>query len=428
MGVEELQSKGIIKLRFDILSAIEYLFVIILILDGNSVYHSMTNANLHFPIILAILSLVLGCLPKRREVQSTDGRALLVCIMLFLVNFLYAILMWGQIARESYICMFLIGVPFLYLYFNKRQDTNDMYSLFYKIDNIITLIALLSTIIWVLGPTLNIIKPNCSITINWGYTATYPGYFGMLFELTKDKTFGLDMIQNNAFFTEAPMLNLWLDIAIGTELFLKEKYSINRLIILLVCIVTTISTTAIIFVIICFILRYIRKNVEGSSKRKIILLAALVVLVPIAVNIINDVLAFKSETGSYRTRMAHFVAGYLMWKDNPIFGAGYGNLNNFLLLGYTSYTAAGGQGFSNSITAILGSGGLWNAVPYFYGIIAPFFHKSSYKIRNICFIVCYAYLSISTIFFARFLQAVFVAFGLSFIAISRSISKEVNNT
>ncbi len=411
--------------KLSLLGVIEYIFVVVLILDCNSVFHAAVDFDLHLPILSAALSVLLVIISSSKI--SINDFFVSFGLLLFFTT--YFIVKNDSVAKESYICMFLIGVPLLTTYFSRMRRENRIHELFFKIENVVVILAFISVIIWLLGPVSHIISPNCSINVNWGMTTKSKGYYYLVFEMTQDKTYGIGLVQNNAFFTEAPMLNLWLDIAIGTELFLKKESSKKRLVILLSCVLSTISTTAILFVVICFMLKFFSTRLIGSmTRKKIVMYVLAIVLLPLVINFVVEILTIKSMTGSYKTRMMHFVAGYLMWRDNPIFGSGYGNLRSFLTGGYTTYTAAGGQGFSNSVTAILGTGGLWNTSIYLFAIIRPFIAKYEDKINILCFIACYVYLSITTIFFARYLQAVFIAYGMSFFHIEHYAASLFGNS
>lgn len=100
------------------------------------------------------------------------------------------------------------------------------------------------------------------------------------------------------------------------------------------------------------------------------------------------------------------------WVDipsDPIFGGGYGNLQALLVY---MYSPDGVLGFSNSLTAVLGTGGLWMSLVFYiplFGILSP---RLSGSKNMSCFGLCYAYLFCTTAYFGRFIIVVMAAFGL----------------
>ena len=46
------------------------------------------------------------------------------------------------------------------------------------------------------------------------------GYFGIHFNTQIESSYGINIYRNSSIFTEAPMFNLWLNLALGIELFI----------------------------------------------------------------------------------------------------------------------------------------------------------------------------------------------------------------
>lgn len=99
-----------------------------------------------------------------------------------------------------------------------------------------------------------------------------------------------------------------------------------------------------------------------------------------------------------------------MWMDYPVFGGGYGNLG--ALLEYI-YSPTGVVGFSNSILAVLATGGLWMAILFYIPLVGCLFRKTTGSRNLVLFSICYFYLFCTTAFFSRYLAVVMVAFGLA---------------
>ena len=402
------------RIKISKIGLIETLLAALLIIDGNTVFHSTTDYDLHLPVVIAIVLCCLIAICSSRDGYHIETSYLFAPILFFAYYGIYLIIKSSSIVKEDYFFTFVLSLPLFLLYFRLMHNEGRVNAIFYKIDDIIVVIAFLSTIVWVLGPLLNIISTNCSINIFWGYSQNIDGYFGILYVLTRDTTFGTGLIQNNAFFTEAPMLNIWLDIAIGTELFLKEEYSKKRLVILFACLITTFSTTGYLFLIILFFLKRLERTVKSNVKKnKVVMMGLLVILVPVLAFATIELINIKSSTNSFAIRMANYAVAVKLFFEYPIFGSGYGNISIFGLAQYK--TTKRNIGYSNSIGSILGTGGLWMTLPYFLGIVIPSVKKYRGKIETICFMTIYVFLSITTIFNARVLQSLFIAYGISFI-------------
>ena len=144
--------------------------------------------------------------------------------------------------------MFLLGLPFLLNYFSMSILNRRGFFLFYKLQNIVVLLSLSSVILWLLGPLTDILRTDTSIRINWGYIQTYKGYFSLLYNIQlEDGTFlNSYLYRNTSIFTEGPMFNLWLIIALLVEFFMRKKVSIIKIVLLTLTLLTTFSTTGFI--------------------------------------------------------------------------------------------------------------------------------------------------------------------------------------
>lgn len=387
-----------------------------MILDGNTVFHAATAFDLHLPVVCAILCglLVLSCVEIKSSILSVKSLAIALGIVTYYG--IYYVVQQNNIIKEDFLFTFTFGVPLLFIYFCVMQKQNETSRIFHTIESIVLLIAASSTIIWYMGCVLGTLQYNCSIDLFWGTQQRVQGFYNIVYVMTTDKTFGLNIIQNNAFFTEAPMLNLWLDIAIATELFLKPKYSKTKLAVLFACLMTTISTTAYIFVFIAVMLKYIEKTINKKSRNIIIRLIIFTAIVPIAYTVVDTILTIKSSTQSYAIRMKNYLVAVKLFMDYPLWGSGYGRMSIFNMAQYKMTKR--NLGYTNSVGAVLGTGGVWMTVPYVLSIFGPFIKKYDSKVATICFMICYLYLAITTIFYSRFVQALFIAYGLSFFMLS----------
>ena len=398
------------RLVFRPQTAIEYIWALFVILNGNSVYHASNAHDYHFPVICTFLSLILWLLVCRNE-KTKERKSVLMAIFLIGYFLLYFFIRYETLSKEIYLLGYVISLPVMFLYFVAMKSKGKVELLFWRLEDVILVLAGLSLIIWICGPVLNIISPNTDMIIAWGRLRNIEGYFGIHYITQYDNTLAAGLARNTSIFCEGPMYGLWLSIALSTELFLKEFSSRRKIILLVVTILTTTSVTAIFAVIVCFALRYLI-SVESIRKKKFVIISfAILATLPIVFWVAYNIISQKMTTSSYLIRMQDYIAGILVWKENPVWGSGFGNLNTlqeYVLSGYTTSI-----GFSNSVTAILGTGGLWNFSIYLLGIVAPMLGRYGRKKKMVAFSLLYCFLTVTTIFFARYIAVVFIAFGLA---------------
>lgn len=405
-------------MRNNIIKCLMYLLSLLLVLDGNSMYHALANFNFHFPVLcLGIIVLIFIAYGK----FSVERRNFCIAFSLLVYFFVYFVIKIDTVDKSTYSAI-MIGVPLMLFLFEKLQESGTSDVLFFYIENVILILAVISLFFWLFGEVLNVINTNMSMTVTWGQLRTYEGFFGLQFVTTISNSIGKGLYGNSGIFTEGPMFCFWLCIALSTELFLKEELSKIKVMLLVGTIFTTLSTTGIFFVAFFIGLRYCLHMKGRSSLGKTVMVFVLIMALPVVIVGLQQVYYLKMGTSSFLIRMQDYAAGYTLWKQNPIFGSGYGDIS--ALQKYVLASRAGNVGFSNSFSAILGTGGLWNFIIYILSIILPLGTCNSVNPRRKCFFVCYAFLSVFLIFFARFIMAVFIAFSFSQISHCRA----TNNT
>ncbi len=410
--------QGRIKIRIPsvsnlLIGILEYLWVIFVILNGNSVYHANSVRNLYLMegiLVLTFLLLSANILCYR---SSPTKSSMLGAVALVGYCVVYFCFMQYSMSATNYLEMFIIGAPLTFLLFAELYRHGRLMKLFYKFVDIITILAVVSLVFWFLGEVFQVIKPNGYVDIVWGNFTTVKGYYGIHFAFQLDTTFFPDayLFRNSSIFSEAPMFNLWLDIALAIEVFLKPKMSKFRVVILVITVFTTLSVTGILFMVLCVILSGLLRirNMNKAQACAFVLMA--IVVIPLLVAAVITSFNLKVDTRSYEMRLADYVDGFLVWMDYPLFGAGFGNLRALQV-----YSNAGVVGFSNSVTAVLGTGGLWMALLYYIPHVAMMVPKASGSKKIACFGGCMMYLFVTTIFFARYIGLVLLLFGYTVIA------------
>lgn len=273
--------------------------------------------------------------------------------------------------------------------------------------NIVTMLAVISLVLWVAGPITGMIDSNCSISDSWAGTGVpiqRPGYYCLLYITQVSNLFGFSLIRNTGVFAEAPMYSYVLCIAILLEVVFFERPRSCIVMALVVTVISTLSTTGIIFVfILSFFWAAHRLQSMESRLRPILLtvLAALLAVVSVASFMLLDQ---KLASASGSVRLDDFRAGYLAWSKRPIFGYGLGDSDALTLYmdGFRAYN----KGFSNSLFDLLVRGGLVFAIPFFIALTGYFVLPMKLRTAALLFF----YLWITTI--VTFQPLTFLMFGV----------------
>ena len=393
------------------LSLIEYGWAIIIVLNGNSVYNANALKEYHLLELCVIATLVLLLVELwRRQLHITRTQGI-TAVFLMVYHVLYISVRSTKITNLDFICLFVAGLPLLFLLFSVMHRNGLLIALMLKLFNVIFALALLSLYYWIFGVMLQIIQPNMYTAVRWGTMGYIRGFNGLHFMTQLETTFFEDqfIFRNTGIFTEAPMFNLWLNMALGAELFLKERPSRGRVLIYTITIVTTMSVTGLIFLVICLVIHIVRNYHRMNRTQRNLVFFSAMFLIPTVGGLMISSMIVKSDTQSYLMRLSDYTAGVKLWWDYPIFGGGYGNLQALLVY---MYSPDGTLGFSNSLTAVLGTGGLWMSLVFYtplFGILSP---RLSGSKNMSCFGLCYAYLFCTTAYFGRFIIVVMAAFGL----------------
>lgn len=394
-----------------LLTVMEYLWAVVVILDGNSVYHSsiQTYYLLESSVVLTILLLGAEVYLRRIPIRRND-----VVVMAWMCIYctVYLTVRQTQLAILTFTYLFVVGLPCLFLLFSTLHRAGYLFPLIRRLFDVVVVLAVISLYYWVFGVMLQMFQPNMYITINWGSFSYAPGFDGLHFALQLDTTFFVDqgVFRNSGIFTEAPMFNLWLDLALAGELFLKNKPSKLRVGILTITIFTTLSLTGILFVVMCLMV-YVVWNLHRMDRIiSGLILGGLMVILPLIVGLAVHMLTMKADTRSYTMRLSDYTAGFMLWLEYPVFGSGYGDLKS--LYPYI-YSPDGVLGFSNTLTGVLGTGGLWISILFVIPHCGLLFTQLSGDRRISMFHFCYIYLICANAIFGRYLAVVMIAFGFA---------------
>ena len=390
----------------------EYAWAVLVILNGNSVYHAASVENYHLLEASVVMTYLLLGLELYIHKLRPSWEQLIMAVGLMVYGMVYAAVRQSRMSVVNYLWLFVVGLPALFLLFSIRHSHGRLVPLILRLCDVLVVLAPISLYYWLFGVNMRWFPPDHGIMIDWGYRKTVVGFAGLHYAIQLDNTFfpELFIYRNSSLFAEAPMYNLWLDIALAGELFLRKRTSKFRVVLLVITILSTMSVTGMLFLCVCLALHLYRKfpQMDRGKKRATALLV--MAIVPAAVVGLLSTLLIKSDTQSYSMRLSDYAAGVRLWLDYPIFGAGYANLN--ALLPYM-YSPDGVLGFSNSLTAVLGTGGVWISLLFYvphFGALSP---RNTGDAKLSSFAVCYLFLFCTTAFFGRYVVVVMAAFAMA---------------
>lgn len=376
--------------------------IFVLVLSSNTLYCRLMN-NFCSIILLVLVSVstfigVLFTPIVRQQVKRTYLWAVVV-----LVGYVVTAVYNDSFGGGRVLCYFLLlaispcMLVILDIY-NIRQLAINIYV------NIVTILAGISLILWLLGPIFGFISPNGTINSNWsgmGEVNTVDGYFGLLYLVQRDQLLGISAIRNTGIFVEAPMYSFTLSIAITLEVLAHRPLNKARAIVLALCIVSTLSTTGVVVLLLLATMLAWRKL---GNRWKPLFICFVVLILLIA----GYIVCSKIATSSGGTRVDDFNAGAAAWLENPVFGNGYAGSG--VILSHMSEWRLHNMGFSNSPMEILSLGGLISLLPIAFGF-AGYFVKSNSDRRclGLIFVILWTVTCVSFLP----VTALIVAYGVS---------------
>ena len=384
------------------LSFLEYLLFFFIILEFNTAY--LEYPKLWKYLFYGTIFLTLLLLFIRKSSFKIES----ILVLYFLGSFIPLLNVypgWGK----HFIKLYWIMTPLFMAYFLslRRISFNSLITFLLKYSNIVTVLALISLVYWVLGSTLNIIQPTMSVPNSWkGDGVDFIPTFHFLYFETQETTFmGYETVRNSGIFNEGPMYNMILCVALSMELFLRPYKSFWRIILLAVTIVTTFTTTGFLFL--CFAGAWVVFKFF-SQKARVFLIVLLPLLVIGTMNFSDAVLEDKESStgeGSLRSRTIDILTCIDVGMENPIIGQG-------LFTKKTAETQGGSYGFSNSLFTLFADGGLYTVFLYIAALVLipyRYFRDS----RQLWPLMMFSFFGVFviTISHFQFLTLLFVAFG-----------------
>lgn len=378
------------------LKIFEYLFILTIILNFQSIWMYTLNLSLFLKkLLVALLAIsVVGMIIFNGKIlKSNFNKTMFASAVLIILLVIYII--FQTHGRTSALKIF---IPALLIFFVVSIQINvvDLLEIYKKI---VIIIACISFFFWIFGSVLQIIKPNLTIMSTWtgseGNIKNVLGYFGMYYETQFINLGGVDCIRNSAIFTEAPVAAFVFSIALGVEeLISKEKHKFNS-IILCAAILTTMSSTGIIYMVLLYICKYFEKNNKYKTI-KLIKYLSIPFVITLLFYFLYNVITQKLTYNSGNLRVDDFIAGYKTWIISPLLGVGINNTTP--IIANLSLWRREFTGLSNSITPLFAEGGLYIASIYIFSFCSGIYRcmeNNNYQVLT--FIILYLFIFVVTI-------------------------------
>lgn len=310
-----------------ILGVIDFLLVFFIILNFKSIYSQAYNKNFHINIIIIMLSIIeifiyVLILKKGKNIQKRNIKKITYLLIYIFIFYIFNVVL----KVNEYYIIFWINFGFIILILDilvkLKIEQNDIISLIKIFIIEMTILGIISVILYLCGSIFHIIKPTGKIEIIWGSIREVYGYFGLNFETQSIN----GIFRNSGIFVEGPIYASILTIALALNLFvLKNKYKLSTIIII-VTLFTTLTTTGIIYSTICIVTYFIfNKNKTDLWNNIKITIIPLILI--IGISIISSTYLEKIDSNSAKIRKDDITSSIKTWSEAPIFGVGYLNLN-----------------------------------------------------------------------------------------------------
>lgn len=406
-----------------IVDILEYCLCLLLILECNSVYtvamySTMADTTRVLILITATLLIALMAYLNREKIRlvSFISDSIVVFGLLIMLAIFYFANVRFTNTTQYFVRAFLVFIPFMFYLFRLYRLNNRSNVLFYKITDIILIIALISLVLWVCSSVFSFINPSEVNTMFWGKDYPVSNYFNLFFttryQMEKLPFVGHVIYRNIGIFTESPMYNIFLVLGLYTELFMKKKQSVCRILILCLTIMTTFGTIGLAIMMVGLGTKFI---LCLKINKKYYFIIILIILICSVAGIIFLLLNKRvNSSSSYNIRLDDYAAGFKTWLTAPFFGTGLSDIGS--IQRNMSEFRYNNMGYSNSVMEVLANGGLCLFTIYIIPFVAIFLQALCKRRRKICVwgVGIFA-LYVTTIFEYHYIMFVIMAYGYSLI-------------
>lgn len=334
-------------------------------------YNTISLISLSIVVLISLLSLSSTFVIKRKFFIAA------ILYLLFLIPF-------AIISKAgSGVLLFCGFVPCfsIIIYYYYKRGIIKSFLLSYV--NIVLIIGVVSTILWLLISCFHIIETTGVCVLKWGGTDSIVSTFhNIYFECQNNslKLFGINLgVRNCGIFSEAPMASFVYSSALILNCYLSNNRRNIYELLLTIIVITTISTTGIIVVIgyyasiVCF------AKCKGNVAKILKSIIMFFVFVLAAMGVMYLVID-KLKSGSGSVRREKIGTEFTAFCHSPIVGNGFNVYTN---------------GSSNSFTSVLADGGLLLFGFYYIPLIVEILRNRKKNMRFVL-IVLYCFMLLIT--------------------------------
>ncbi len=396
-----------------IICLVEFILVLVVVLDCNSVYRHWMGWKgdpktyaLWIANISAWLLVILYLIKDRSNIQCLKDYKYVFLISFVFVFEFNALNALKKVASGylGYFFFFMNAMVILYLIHRKCQDS---FRLLFLMEYLVLFIAVASVILWFGSSVLELWGRNEDVRVWWGGKYFDANYLNLCI---RRWVFDGDLKKNLGIFVEPPMYGLFLGFGLYTELFLKKRANPGIVGIFGLALFSCKATLAIMLSLLALFLVVV-ELIKDKKYSKIIIPAT------IALTIVGVLILFfhkmKTGWGSFATHIDDFIAALKCWTHYPILGCGYDC--EVPIQEFMSDFRKDNLGLSNSAAVVLAEGGIilyiYYFLPFLFMMLA-FFKKN----RKLAYWAVGMFLFwVVVIFHTRLFIFFLLAFGYSMI-------------
>lgn len=350
------------KLKKNLINFFQYISCLCIFIGTCSMYASLQNGTIisnysTLILIISLTSIIILSFPIKLKLIIN---AILMSIFIIAYSFLYFSL--SDFVSFNFLKVILEVVLFL-LYVVFYEVNNDcMFELLDKYASLMYVLGILSILCWLFCSVLRIIPFNSVVVSYWGSEpVSVKSFHNIYFEPAYQSPFGIP--RNSGLFTEAAMASLSYGISLLNEVYLNPKTSRKRSVFFILILFSTMSTAGMIiasFVFLYYIIRFKSKTLIGKIVKGLLLPLMIIIIIVFILFLFNE----KMGSFSGGDRIKDYINGIHYFKKKIFVGYGYGN-SVFMSRAHT--------GYSNSITYLLITGGLFFIIPWLFVFIKSIF-------------------------------------------------------
>ena len=324
----------------------------------------------------------------------------------------------------DYICRFLLFLPLATLYFWCKRKVGQEYDLFLKMADLVCVYALLNLVTYVTV----VLRPDSVyaelVSTRWSYIgevrrpAEYYNLMATEFLSFQIAGHSVALPRNLGIYPETPMYALILVVTLYTEMYLRQRKFRQplRWAVLTLALVSSQGILGMMLVVLAWGIKSL--ETVGRKTKGILRVLLMIFVLLMMAGSVHLLYHYKSYLGewefsSFNVHLEDFRVGLQAFLHKPLLGGGYDNsayLQNFMSESRRAYNS----GFSNTVTAVLGEGGIVLGVfcmlPYLIGLLNVFTKRNKETAAwALGMFGCYCVI----IFNFRMLLLVMMAFGYS---------------